>query len=99
MYDDVSLPVGKVRVRPSGSAGGHNGMKDIIARVGSDGIPRVKIGVGEKPSQDYDLASWVLGNLSHADRKLIENAIPRAIDAAECIITDGCEKAMSKYNG
>ena len=99
IYDDVSLPVGKIRVRPSGSAGGHNGMKDIIARVGSDRIPRVKIGVGEKPREDYDLAAWVLGNLSHQDRKLIEDALPRALEAAECIITDGCDRAMSKYNG
>ncbi len=99
IYDDVSLPVGKIRVRASGSAGGHNGVKDIIARVGSDRMPRVKIGVGEKPREDYDLAAWVLGNLSIADRKLVENAIPRALDAAECIITEGCDRAMSKFNG
>jgi PTH1 family peptidyl-tRNA hydrolase len=99
VYDDVSLPVGKIRVRPSGSAGGHNGMKDIIARVGSDRIPRVKIGVGEKPREDYDLAAWVLGNMSHQDRKTIEDALPRALDAAECIVTDGCDAAMSRFNG
>ena len=75
VYDDISLPVGKLRVRPSGSAGGHNGMKDIIAKLGSQNFPRVKIGVGEKPNPEYDLAAWVLGHPTAAEWKTIEETI------------------------
>ncbi len=99
VYDDISLPVGKLRVRPSGSAGGHNGMKDIIAKLGSQNFPRVKIGVGEKPNPEYDLAAWVLGHPTAAEWKTIEETILRGLDAIECIITDGADKAMSRYNG
>lgn len=99
VFDDVSLPVGKLRVRPSGSAGGHNGVKDIIAKLGSHDFPRVKIGVGEKPNPEYDLAAWVLGRPTAAEWKILEDVISRALDAAECIITDGPDKAMSRYNG
>ena len=72
--DDVSLPVGKLRVRRSGSAGGHNGLKDIIAKCGGDGFPRVKIGVGEKPHPDYDMADWVLSSFKGDDAKTIDAA-------------------------
>lgn len=98
-FDDVSLPVGKLRLRPGGSAGGHNGVKDIIARLGSNDFPRIKIGVGEKPHPDYDLADWVLGRPTGAEWKTIEETITRALDAAACVISEGMDRAMSRYNG
>ena len=96
--DDVSLPVGKLRIRQSGSAGGHNGLKNIIEHLGTDAFPRVKIGVGEKPHPDYDLADWVLGRFVGEDKKTIDAAIKKAADAVECVIKDGTEKAMGKFN-
>ena len=99
IFDDISLEVGRLRVRPSGSAGGHNGVKDIIARLGSSDFPRVKIGVGAKPHPDYDLAAWVLGRPTQAEWAKLEEVIVRALDAAECVIAEGAEKAMSRYNG
>ncbi len=98
IFDDVSLPVGKLRVRPGGSAGGHNGVKDIIARLGSSEFPRVKIGVGAKPSADTDLAAWVLGRPTAAEWKTLEDVIERALDAAECVIAEGTDKAMNRFN-
>ena len=99
VFDDISLAVGKLRIRPNGSAGGHNGVKDIIAKLGSNAFPRVKIGVGEKPNPEYDLAAWVLGRPTAAEWKTLEETILRGLDAAECIITDGTDRAMSRYNG
>ncbi len=99
IFDDISLDVGRLRVRPGGSAGGHNGVKDIIARLGSSDFPRIKIGVGAKPHPDYDLAAWVLGRPTQAEWKQLEEVILRGLDAAECIIAEGTEKAMSCYNG
>lgn len=96
--DDVSLPVGKLRVRAGGSAGGHNGLKSIISHLGSEDFPRIKIGVGEKPHPDYDLADWVLGRFTGEDRKTMDAAIKRAADAAECVMKDGVEKAMNRFN-
>ncbi|MBP3485531.1 MAG: aminoacyl-tRNA hydrolase [Oscillospiraceae bacterium] len=99
IYDDVSLPVGKIRVRPSGSAGGHNGIKNIIAHLGTDQFPRVKIGTGA-PGQDGDMIDWVIGEPSLADKKVLLESFKRAIDAAECIIENGgdCQKAMNRFN-
>ena len=96
--DDVSLPAGKLRVRRSGSAGGHNGLKSLIQHLGGDNFPRVKIGVGQKPHPDYDLADWVLGKFKGEDRKVMDEAVKKAADAVECILKDGTDKAMSKYN-
>lgn len=96
--DDVSLPAGKLRIRANGSAGGHNGLKSIIQQLGTDAFPRVKIGVGEKPHPDYDLADWVLGKFVGEDKKTIDAAIKKAADAVECVIKDGAEKAMGKFN-
>ena len=96
--DDVSLPVGKLRIRRSGSAGGHNGLKDIIAKCGGDGFPRIKVGVGEKPHPDYDMADWVLSKFVGDDVKTILDATKRAADAVEVLITQGVDKAMAKYN-
>ena len=97
IYDDVSLPVGKLRVRPSGSAGGHNGIKNIIAHLGTQDFPRVKIGTGA-PGEGGDMIDWVIGVPSQADRKILLETFHRAIEAAACIIEHGCQKAMNDYN-
>ena len=96
--DDVSLPVGKLRIRTGGSAGGHNGLKNIIAQLGSDRFPRVKIGVGEKPHPDYDMADWVLSKFTGEDKKAIDAAILRAADAVECLLKEGPDRAMNRFN-
>ena len=97
IYDDVSLPVGKLRVRPSGSAGGHNGIKNIIAHLGTQAFPRVKIGVAA-PGEEGDMVDWVIGVPSQAERKILAESFEKAIEAAECIISDGCQKAMNRFN-
>ena len=96
--DDVSLPVGKLRIRKGGSAGGHNGLKSIIAQLGSDQFPRVKIGVGEKPHPDYDMADWVLSKFSGEDKKVMDEAVKRAADAVESILREGADRAMNRFN-
>jgi len=98
LSDDVSLGVGKLRIRRNGSAGGHNGLKSIIQHLGSDQFPRVKIGVGEKPHPDYDLADWVLGKFPKEDQKTIDEMVQKAADAAAYYIKEGPEKAMGRYN-
>ena len=97
--DDVALPQGKLRIRRSGSAGGHNGLKDIIAHLGGDGFPRIKVGVGGKPHPDSDMADWVLGKFTGQDKKVMEEAIQRAADAVETLLKYGVDQAMSKHNG
>lgn len=99
IYDDISLPVGKLRVRPKGSDGGHNGIKNIIYLTGTDVFPRVKIGVGQKPRPDYDLVKWVLGRFSSDDRQLIDEAAADTQEAVEEIIRNGTPSAMDKFNG
>ena len=96
--DDVSLPVGKLRLRRGGSAGGHNGLKSIIQHLGTDQFPRIKVGVGEKPHPDYDMARWVLGKFQGEDRKTMDKAVERAADAVECVLRDGMDKAMNRFN-
>ena len=96
--DDVDLPLGKLRLRAGGSAGGHNGLKSIIQHLGSDRFPRLKVGVGGKPHPDYDLADWVLGKLAGEDKKLMDETVKRAADAVECFLKDGPQKAMSRFN-
>ena len=97
IYDDVSLDVGQLRIRKKGSAGGHNGIKSIIAELGTDVFPRIKVGVGEKPKQ-YDLADYVLGHFSKAERELMEEGYERAVRAVEMILSDGIDPAMNEYN-
>lgn len=97
IYDDVSLDVGQLRIRKKGSAGGHNGIKSIIAELGTDVFPRIKVGVGEKPKQ-YDLADYVLGHFSKAERELMEEGYERAVHAVEMILSDGIDSAMNEYN-
>lgn len=96
--DDVSLPVGKLRIRKSGSAGGHNGLKSIIQHLGTDQFPRVKIGVGGKPHPDYDMADWVLGKFSPEDKKTIDEMVQKAAKAAAYYIEEGADKAMGRFN-
>jgi len=96
--DDTDLPVGKLRIRKSGSAGGHNGLKSIIQHLGGDGFPRLKVGVGGKPHPDYDMADWVLGKLQGEDKKTMDEAVKRAADAIECLLKDGADKAMNRFN-
>ena len=97
--DDVSLPIGRLRIRRSGSAGGHNGLKDIIATCGGDGFPRIKVGVGAPPHPDYDMADWVLSPFKGRDVEDMEKATERASCAIEVIINDGVDAAMNEYNG
>ncbi len=96
--DDVSLPLGKLRIRTGGSAGGHNGLKSIIQHLGADQFPRVKVGVGEKPHPDYDMADWVLGKFQGEDKKVMDETVKRAADAVECYLRDGPQKAMNRFN-
>ena len=99
VFDDISLPVGRIRVRKDGSAGGHNGIKSIIQSLGSDQFPRVKIGVGAKPHPDYDLADWVLSRFSAQEEKALAPALENAAKAALLVLDQGTEKAASAYNG
>jgi PTH1 family peptidyl-tRNA hydrolase len=96
--DDVSLPVGKLRIRRGGSAGGHNGLKDIIEKCGGDDFPRIRIGVGAPPHPDYDMADWVLSAFSGKEADVIAEAVKTAAKAVETVIASGIEKAMSIYN-
>lgn len=99
MFDDISLDVGKLRMRRKGSHGGHNGIKDIIELMGTDEIMRIKIGVGERTNRDYDLKDWVLGKIPAEALPEFEKALDRAADAAAEIIQNGIDSAMNKYNG
>ncbi len=98
LSDEVALPPGKLRVRPSGSAGGHNGLKNIIAHLHSDQFPRIRVGVGQKPHPDYDMADWVLGRPQGEDRKAIDDAECRAAQAVSFLIQNGPQHAMNRFN-
>ncbi|MFU0824392.1 aminoacyl-tRNA hydrolase [Clostridium sp.] len=97
IYDDISLEVGRLRIREKGSAGGHNGIKSIIANLGGDVFPRIKVGVGQPKRED--LVSFVLGRFSDDDRKVLEKVFEVASAAVEVIIKEGTMEAMNKYNG
>ena len=97
--DDTALPLGRLRIRTKGSAGGHNGLKNIIQHLGTDQFPRLRVGVGEKPHPDYDMADWVLGKFVGEDKKTIDAAVKRAADAVECILAEGIDRGMGKFNG
>lgn len=99
LFDDISLPPGRLRIRPDGSAGGHNGIKSIIQEVGSQDFPRVKIGVGAKPHAEQDLADWVLSTFSSSEEKALSFALENAAAAALCIIEKGVPEAANRYNG
>ena len=91
------MAVGKMRIRLKGSAGGHNGIKSIISHMG-DAFPRIKLGVGEKPHPEYDLADWVLGKFTDGDRKLLSEKFDSAYQAVQLIIDGQSDKAMNLYN-
>lgn len=95
--DDISLEPGQLRIRKKGSAGGHNGLKDIISRLGGDSFLRIRIGVGEKP-KDYDLAAWVLGRFNVEDRKAVDAALEKAVEAVEVMLRHGPDEAMNRFN-
>lgn len=97
VYDDISLEPGQLRIRAKGSAGGHNGIKNIIAHLGTQEFPRVKVGVGEKP-RGWNLADYVLSRFGPEDRKLMDTAVDEAADAVMAIIRDGVDAAMNRYN-
>ena len=97
--DDTALALGRLRIRTKGSAGGHNGLKNIIQHLGTDQFPRLRVGVGEKPHPDYDMADWVLGRFTGEDKKTIDGAVKRAADAVECILAEGIDRGMGKFNG
>ncbi len=99
LFDDISLAPGRLRVRAEGSAGGHNGIKSIIAELGSQNFPRVKIGVGAKPHPDYDLADWVLSSFSAQEEKALAPALERAGEAALCLLERGVPEAANRFNG
>ena len=97
LYDDVSLPLGKLRIRASGSAGGHNGIKNIIAHLGTDAFPRIKVGVGA-PQREDGLVDWVIGSFTASERKVVDEAIDKALDAAACVIEHGVSEAQNRFN-
>ena len=99
MSDDVSLEPGRLRIRKNGSAGGHNGLKSIISSLGSQEFPRVKIGVGEKPHPDYDLADWVLSTFPYDQREMMAETYQKAARAAKTLILEGPDRAMNQFNG
>lgn len=99
LFDDISLPPGRLRIRSDGSAGGHNGIKSIIQELGSQDFPRVKIGVGAKPHPDQDLADWVLSNFSASEEKALTFALENAASAALCIMEKGVYESANRYNG
>ena len=98
IYDDISLSVGRLRVRRDGSAGGHNGIKSILEHLGTKTFPRIKIGVGEKPHADYDLASWVLSEFSAEDLKNLEATFPTVCEGLEKILSATIDDAMQICN-
>ena len=98
--DEMSLAAGKMRIRRKGSAGGHNGLKNIIAHLGTDAFPRIRIGVGAPaPSDDHEeVIDWVIGSVPRAELKLIEETAAKAAEACACYITNGPDQAMNRYN-
>ena len=97
IYDDISLDVGQLRIRAKGSAGGHNGIKNIIAHLGTQIFPRIKVGVGEKP-KGYDLADYVLGHFSKSEREMMDEGYDNAVRAAELILSGQLNEAMNEFN-
>lgn len=99
IYDDISLPLGKLRLRAKGSAGGHNGMKSIIYQLGTDLFPRLKIGVGAPQNENIDLADFVLGKFSKEETKILTESVIKATEAVESIVLRGVGETMSRFNG
>ena len=97
IYDDINLEPGNLRIRLKGSAGGHNGIKSLIAHMGTSDFPRIKVGVGEKPAK-MDLADHVLGRFNDTDKKLLDEAASDAIEAIKLMVEDQYDTAMNRYN-
>ena len=98
LFDDVSLDPGRLRIRRKGTDGGHNGIKNIIYHLGSDDFPRIKIGIGAKPHEDYDLADWVTSPFSKEELNTLRTVAERCADAIDLIVNDAIDEAMSRYN-
>lgn len=96
--DDIDLPAGRLRIRPGGSAGGHNGLKNIIQHLGTDRFPRIKVGVGSPRPGEHDMVDWVMGKPMGEDRTAVEDALDRAGEAAKALITEGIDRAMNRFN-
>lgn len=96
--DDVSLAAGRLRIRKSGSAGGHNGLKNIIQHLGTDGFPRIKVGVGMPEHPDHEMVNWVVGKPQGEEAKLLRATLDRAAEAALCLIEQGADTAMNRFN-
>ena len=97
--DEVAIPIGKLRIRKGGSAGGHNGLKNIIQHLGTDQFPRMRMGVGAAPHPDYDMADWVLSTFKNQDAETMAELAKKVSAALQSYITDGADRAMNKYNG
>ena len=97
--DDVSLPAGKLRIRKGGSAGGHNGLKNIIAHLGTDQFPRIKVGDGMPEHPDHEMIDWVIGKPQGEEAKLLRATLDRAAESALCLMEEGADKAMNRFNG
>lgn len=98
LSDDITLDVGRIRIRRKGTDGGHNGLKNIIYLTGKDSFPRIKIGVGAKPHPDYDLAAWVLSQFTKEEGALLAPAIDNAASAAELLVAGKTDEAMNRFN-
>ena len=96
--DDTALAVGRLRIRKGGSAGGHNGLKNIIQHLGTDRFPRIKVGVGSPRPGEHDMVDWVMGKPMGEDRTAVEDALDRAGEAAKTLITEGIDRAMNRFN-
>ncbi len=96
--DDVALPLGKLRIRGGGSAGGHNGLKNIIAHLGTDQFPRIRVGVGAPEHPEFEMIDWVIGKFSQQEKKLADEAVGRAVDAALCVMERGVQEAQNRFN-
>ena len=96
--DDISLPAGKLRIRAGGSAGGHNGLKNIIQHLGTDRFPRIKVGVGSPQQAEHDIADWVTGKPMGEDQKVIIEALDKAVAAIPVLIGQGVDRAMNRFN-
>lgn len=96
--DDVSLPLGKMRIRAGGSAGGHNGLKNIIQHLGTDAFPRIRVGVGAPAHPEHEMVDWVIGKFSREERRVLEEMLEKTIDAAECIVREGVQRAQNRFN-
>lgn len=99
IFDDISLDIGKMRIRRKGSDGGHNGMKNIIYLSGKDTFPRIKVGVGKKPNPNWDLADWVLSDFNKEDNDIIEKEFDKIYQAVNFLVDDKIDEAMNKFNG